>query len=254
MKSFITLLLVNIVIISGCQHKSEYRVYKTSIPLSTVLFFTLHIGEDEYMMSVPDGVVSTGKVEKKANYYILTDELSNEVMFAKREDDFFIFMNGRYSNLIIAEDKRTEKEKDFESEMMCIFSIKNEDIVIYRKGLISKPGSSLITLPARLDFTNQDNLRLYLNDDSSFSYWYCDLLIETGEYTNNGNEIILSSYEIGNKRFDLSDKEKDMIKSLIPHVFKVYIIDSNTVNLGTLPYARINNIAKLGEVNPFFGY
>jgi len=34
------------------------------------------------------GIVSSGKVEKKGNYYILTDELSNEIMFAKRVDDF----------------------------------------------------------------------------------------------------------------------------------------------------------------------
>lgn len=88
MKYRTLILLVCLLSMSGCRSKNDYKVFKSNFPLSAVSFFSLHIGEEEYIMEVPDGIISSGKVEKKGNYYILTDELSNEIMYAKKVDDF----------------------------------------------------------------------------------------------------------------------------------------------------------------------
>lgn len=227
----------------GCKSAPEYKIYEAELhfPLYKI---TVHWSGDKYIIDEMDVIISSGTAEDKGKYYVLTDDLSNEKVLVKIEDKFFIFLNGRFKESILTEDRRAKESEDFESEENRFFAITQFDIEAIKKHLNLPSSKSASDIKGSIFMSHSEDFKLEFNSDSLYAYSYKDFVIEFGRYLQKGNIIHLQSYLNQRYRHDLTEEERNLVESLPITNYIAFIEDSTTIKLGTLPCSRSHNLVR----------
>lgn len=239
MKKLVFLIICSILF--SCEPAHKYKIYKTEIPCSSLEFVKIHLSSDKYIIEEIDGIISSGTLENIGSYLVLTDELSHETTLIKIRDEFLVFLNGRFKDLIFCEDIKAENIEDFAYEEGRFFTITNHDMETHKQWLKINSTGSQIDLKGKLTFSNSNDLILYFENDTVFYCLYKGFLMESGSYYQEGKEIYLKGFTNEAQRFDLSEKEQRIIESFASYEYIAITEDDKTIKLGTLPCSRIHN-------------
>lgn len=242
MVRFIILCFV-IICLSSCK-ESQNSAYSVEIPFSFANPLFLEISNEKYILYIStDGIVSSGSFKKVENYLVLNDGLSAETFLIEKKCQYLIIRNGRYKDLIFAKDMGIMESKNFDEDVKFLFDVEKlniEGYLNYHKNSVRENSDQEIKLNAA--YSNQNELTLELYTNERFAYIYNGLFIEYGTFHQEQDTLFLAGESYMEERNDNSEKQHSVINSFKNPVFKVFIINDSTLSLGTLPFARINNL------------